>query len=876
MSTNWSKEKVKYGTYVVMLIWAVLISASYYFNWRQEKDLVRQMAITEARSSYNKDLVYRRWSAEHGGVYVPPTKDYPPNPYLSHIPQRDVVTTDGLHLTLTNPAYMTRQVHELGKKQYGERGHITSLTPLRPENRADTWEAEALKAFETGVSEYIALSAIDELPYMRFMKPMVTEEGCLKCHANQGYKLGDILGGISVSVPFKPYLDLLNQHNRLLASAHSLIAILGFVGIGFSGRSFSKAQEDLSNSELRHRMALSAAQGGVWEWDVTTDEEYFSPRFCEIIGYSFEDPELPHTFEAWEKRIHPDDHDHVMSVLTDHLEKNNKYDVVYRHLHKSGEYRWQKSVGDTERDRSGKPKKMYGYISDITEQINAEKDMALMSFAMDHIDEEVFLIDASSRIKYVNNKSCENLGYTKEELLTSSVANVDPYFPEKHWADHWQELKECGSLKFETFHSRKDGTLFPVEITANYFEFNGIGYNLALAIDLTERKRSENERLQFERQMVQTQKLESLGVLAGGVAHDFNNLLAAIMGHSELTKRRLPSSSPAVENLKQIEQAAERAADLAKQMLAYSGKGKFVIETFNLNELLDEMLHMLQVSISKKAVLRINHYKGLPAVEADATQLRQIVMNLVINASEAIGEKSGVISITTGCMDCDEQYLKNVWLNEDLSDGLYVYLEISDTGCGMDATTLTKLFDPFFTTKFTGRGLGMSAVMGIVRGHKGAIKVYSEPEKGTTFKILLPAAEKPTEIFNTSTEDDQWVGNGKALLVDDEETVRGIGTEMLKELGLTPLTATDGRDALQVFEQNPDIDLVILDLTMPKMDGEQCFRELKKLNPDIKVIMSSGYNEFEVSQRFIGKGIAGFVQKPYKLSVLRHAIKSVS
>ena len=330
-----------------------------------------------------------------------------------------------------------------------------------------------------------------------------------------------------------------------------------------------------------------------------------------------------------------------------------------------------------------------------------------------------------------------------------------------------------------------------------------------------------------------------------------------------------------MDNLHKIEEAAARAADLAKQMLAYSGKGKFVIEHINLNLLLEDMLHMLEVSISKKAVLRLNLIPDLPSVEADATQIRQIVMNLVINASEAIGEKSGVIAVTTGCMDCNKDYLKDVWLDENLNQGLYVYLEIADTGCGMDQHTLAKLFDPFFTTKFTGRGLGMAAVLGIVRGHKGAIKVYSEPGKGTNFKILLPASGKPAKVFNHDGFENNWKGSGTVLLVDDEETVRGIGKDMLQEFGFTTITANNGREAVEIFKTTPDISFVILDLTMPHMDGEQCFRELRQLKPDIKVIMSSGFSEYEVTQKFMGKGLAGFIQKPYKLSALKEAIQKI-
>lgn len=396
-----------------------------------------------------------------------------------------------------------------------------------------------------------------------------------------------------------------------------------------------------------------------------------------------------------------------------------------------------------------------------------------------------------------------------------------------------------------------------------------------LARDVTELKRAVEDRIDFEKQLLHAQKLESLGVLAGGIAHDFNNILTAIIGNAELAMMRLNPESPALENLARIEKASARAADLAKQMLAYSGKGKFLVEHIDLNRLVQEMGHMLEVSISKKAAIRYNLTPSLPTINVDATQIRQIIMNLVINASEAIGDQSGVIAITTGCLDCNEAYLSEFWLTDPIPEGFYVSLEVADTGCGMDKATLAKIFDPFFTTKFTGRGLGMAAVLGIVRGHKGAIKVYSEPGKGSTFKVLLPAGTKPAELFDHETADDTWRGSGVALLVDDEETVRAIGGEMLRELGFAVVTANDGRDAIEKFTARSDISLIILDLTMPHMDGEQCFRELRQLNPAIKVIMSSGFSEYEVTQKFAGKGVAGFVQKPYKLLALKEAIKKI-
>jgi signal transduction histidine kinase/CheY-like chemotaxis protein len=504
----------------------------------------------------------------------------------------------------------------------------------------------------------------------------------------------------------------------------------------------------------------------------------------------------------------------------------------------------------------------------------------LTNAALESAADGILLVDRNGNITRWNQKFVD-LWHVPEQLLTVPFADAPVLgHAAAQLADPEAFLAKVMALYAHPEASSSDLLTFvDGRVVERYSQPQKVGDEIVGRFwsfrDITERIRAEAARQDTEKQLLHTQKLESLGVLAGGIAHDFNNILTVIIGNAELALMRINKESPATENLQRIEQAAARAADLARQMLAYSGKGKFVVENIDLNILLAEMLHMLEVSISKKAVLRLNPYRPLPTVEADATQLRQIIMNMVINASEAIGDKSGVIAITTGCMHCDQRYLKDVWLNENLTEGLYVYLEIADTGCGMDRETLSKLFDPFFTTKFTGRGLGMAAVLGIVRGHKGAINIYSEVGKGTTFKILLPASGRPADLFNGDSRKDDWRGTGTVLLVDDEETIRGIGAEMLKLLGFAVITANDGREALELFQKTDDIALAILDLTMPRMDGEQCFRELRQLRPDVKVIISSGYNEQEVTQRFVGKGLAGFIQKPYKLSALKEILRKV-
>jgi two-component system cell cycle sensor histidine kinase/response regulator CckA len=383
--------------------------------------------------------------------------------------------------------------------------------------------------------------------------------------------------------------------------------------------------------------------------------------------------------------------------------------------------------------------------------------------------------------------------------------------------------------------------------------------------DITGRKQAEAERQQLERKLLETQKLESLGVLAGGIAHDFNNILTGILGNATLASLDLPAGSPVHDNLETIRQASLRAADLCKQMLAYSGKGRFVVQNLSLNGLVEETTHLLQISISKKAVLRFNLYPALPPIEADATQLRQVIMNLVINASEAIGEKSGVISLSTGLARVDRDYLGGTLLAPELPEGTYVFLEVADSGCGMSPETQAKIFDPFFTTKFAGRGLGLAAVLGIMRGHKGALKIHSEPGQGTTFKLLFPCAAGDSELIAAeSVAKPAWRGHGCVLVADDEESVRSTTALMLRKLGFEVALAADGREAVEIFRAEPDrFTLVLMDLTMPHLDGEQAFAELRQIREDVRVVLMSGFNEQEVISRFSGKGMGGFLQKPF-------------
>ena len=404
------------------------------------------------------------------------------------------------------------------------------------------------------------------------------------------------------------------------------------------------------------------------------------------------------------------------------------------------------------------------------------------------------------------------------------------------------------------------------------------------AFDITERKRLEEEALEMERQLQHCQRIESLGVLAGGIAHDFNNILLALMGNLELAQVNLESSSKLRRYIGAALKASSRAAEITRQMLVYSGRGVFVVKPTDLSAVVDGMSDLLRSSISRAVSLQFDLCRALPSVTLDSGQMEQIIMNMVINASEAIGERSGLVIVRTGVEVCDESYLERSRVGEKPPPGRFVFFEVCDTGCGMDEKTQRRFFDPFFTTKFTGRGLGMSAVLGIVRGHKGAIVVESEVGRGTKIRVLFPVhevegeKERPREeaVSNPSGENVSVGFSGTVLVVDDEEAVCDLCKEKLEGFGFTVLTAGDGEEGVRVFREHAgEITCVILDFMMPKMDGVAAFGEISRIRPDVRVILSSGYDYQEATRRFAGQGLSGFIQKPYTLQSLRRELERV-
>jgi PAS domain S-box-containing protein len=516
---------------------------------------------------------------------------------------------------------------------------------------------------------------------------------------------------------------------------------------------------------------------------------------------------------------------------------------------------------------------------DVSDRRRAQQDAGYLAAIVESSDDAIVGKSPQGIIQTWNLGAERLYGYKAKEVIGRAMLELLP--PElKHEESNFLERLARGEriVHFETIRLRKDGSSVDVSLTISPIrdkagQIVGISH---VGRDITDQKRTSE-------QMRQTQKLESLGVLAGGIAHDFNNLLTGILGNASIALEDLPPDSPAREAVDAIITASDRAAALARQMLAYSGKGRFVLERIDLSEKVRQTLPLIKSAIPPTVEVQLKLEEPLPLIEADSVQMQQLIMNVIINAAEAIPDQQrGAVIVSTHRESIDDEYVRKHEgsSTSQLSPGPHVLFEVVDTGSGMDAGTLSRIFDPFFTTKFTGRGLGLAAVLGIVRGQHGAVQVSSTPGQGTAFRFLFPVAEKsgkdPGNAAQRASSEDLR-GAGVVLVVDDEQIVRDMAKQGLERYGYTVLVAENGVQGLEIFRRHAErIQCVVLDLTMPKMSGEEALDHMRRVRTDVPIILSSGFNEAQAVQRFEGKGLAGFLQKPYRASALLEKIKEIT
>lgn len=797
-------RRIRNYAWFITVGWTLLLLASAVLSYNGDKEALSNLALTEARTAIDRDILYRSWGSSHGGVYAPVSEKNSPNPYLSHLPERDIHTPSGRKLTLINPAYMTRQVYELakGNNAFTYTGHLTSLNPIRPENAPDAWEKRALHAFEKGNREINELIQIDGQPFMRLIRAFVTEKSCLKCHADQGYKEGDIRGGLSVIMAVQPLKNAYRKHTLDSMATHVLVwllglclTVLGAQQLIRTARAQKQTETKLQAQTLRLEQEIAERQG-IQEALQNSEEKLV-----------VQNDELQATGEIL--RVQLDEYEISQRLLK---ESNSNLQAIFE-------------------------------VSPLPIFISSYND---------------------GTIKTINGTFSDAFGYQRDEIIgkTSIELGIWTDLSERrHFIRFINEQHGISGYPAEMKNNR--GEVRSIRLFSTAIDYTNERCLLIVIMDVTDQKRLENE-------LRQAQKMDVVGQLAGGVAHDFNNMLTAIIGSAEMMERYVKDHPAQAKLLKTIQEAARRSAVLTAQLLAFSRKGNKLTVQIWINKTIQSVIDILERTIDKSIRLETRLTAKFDLVIGDPSQLQNALLNLGINARDAL-KNGGVITYATATVFLDTAYCESHGTH--LHAGNYLEISVSDTGIGIKKEDLEHIFDPFFTTKEIGKGagLGLAAVYSIVKEHRGSINVFSEPGTGTVFKLYLPLADE--QQIGTISPHLTRNASGGVLLVDDEQLIRETGKALLEDHGFQVFLAEDGRQALEVYDREREhISLVIMDVVMPVMSGKDALKLLSSTYPDIKVLISSGFHQDENYDTFIKLGAVGFIRKPYRSQELFKAV----
>jgi len=980
--------------WIFFLVWTILILSSFAFQWFEHRRIVEELARFAAVSTFKRDVLYRAWATEQGGVYVPPTEATPPNPYLK-IEDRDVVTQSGKHLTLVNPAYMTRQIYNLTQKTSGIRGHITSLELLNPNNAPDPWEKNSLEQFQKGMKDTSSLEKIDGQLFLRYMHPLQIESGCLHCHSAQGYKVGDVRGGISISVPMTPYYASQEKEFVSVSIVHAFLWLFG-LALGWIGQRRFRREEsdrmsavhDLQESEARFRVVLENVQDAYFR--INQDGRLINASPSAAVMYGYDSPEEMTGLPAQALYQDPEGWDFVIEKMKKH---GQVHDRIAKGKKKNGTQFWISLNAQYFYDDEGQVQGTEGFIRNITERKQAEEALRSseekyrLLFMNNPVPMWVYDTNTLAFLA-VNDFAVDHYGYSRQEFLSMTIKDIRLPEDVPYLYDVLEKykgiLRKVGTLR----HRKKDGSLIDVDITAHMIEFDGRQAIFVLAMDITEQKHAEKlqrqseekfraafitspdsininrlsdgmyisinqgftrimgymeedaigktslemniwvdvedrnklvaglkefgkienlearfkakdgthriglmsatiinlntvphilsitrditevKRLQLE--LFQSQKMLSIGTLAGGIAHDFNNILNIILGYSGLIEARKDQPEKFSESIDAIKQAVDRGASLVHQILTFARKAETTIEPINISDLVQELCSMLKQTFPKVITFTLRLSEDLPLIHADHSQMHQVLLNLCVNARDAMPH-GGTITIVSEMVTREEIHEQFPSADQEK----YIGIRIADTGAGIDELTRSRIFDPFFTTKEMGKGtgLGLAVVYGVIQAHHGFIDVKSALGHGTIFQLYLPVPAVPeSNTILPHAAEPHVFGNAETILVvEDEEFLMETLSYELEKNGFSVLRARDGMEAISVYRKHQkEIALVVTDMGLPAMTGIDAFKRLKELDPFIKVIFMSGFFEPEIKTELQTAGALGFIQKPYKLGdVLR-------
>ncbi len=645
-----------------------------------------------------------------------------------------------------------------------------------------------------------------------------------------------------------------------------------------------QADEVLRKSEKQASVAIEAARGFTFSYDIATSKIEWGGAIEEITGYTpkeFANVDI----DGWAERIHPDDRDRILSILQQAFERD-RATAEYRFRTKKGDYVTLSSISLTEKDEKGKAVRLVGILQDMTERKRMEEGLReseqRLRSLFDTMAEGVVLIAPDGQIVQANPAAEHILGIKRSEIEGHNYVGPEweilrpdgtPMPPDEMAGPRaMKEKRRIRDVEMGVKH--QDGSTSWISVSAAPLidragKFEGV---VGTFTDITERKQAEEEKRKFEAQLSQAQKVEAIGTLAGGIAHNFNNLLTSIMGNTSLMLLETDPDHPNYEKLKIIEKQAQSGAKLTSQLLGYAREGGYEIKPISLNQLVKETSNTFG-NTKKEITVHRELAKGLFGVKADQGQIEQVLLNLYVNAADAMPRGGDLFLKTMNVTDKDitgKPY--------EAKPGNYVLLSVTDTGVGMDKKTRKRVFDPFFTTKGMGRGtgLGLASVYGIVKAHGGYIDVESKKRHGTTFSIYLPASHEKGLIKEKRLPEKTLKGKEAILLVDDEDIVLDVGEEMLKALGYKALLAKSGKEAIELYNKNLDnIDMVLLDMVMPDMGGGETYDRMKDINPDIKVLLLSGYSIEGQATEILKRGCNGFIQKPFDMKELSQRVREI-